>query len=252
MKAQFKYSFITGMHIRLPVFAVIAAMILIFGVLGSLGLLPEAAHITAVSLGGVAIAVMMTVGIMGDVSIARRMFRAPDAYLHALTPAPRGNTLLTSLVAMLTLDAVPLTAVIIGEIWLSFNLAGENVWRVVWSGIHGAWREILPWLWYIPCLLLGYLLIVLVILFCVTVKKSLFYKKAASGFLSFLLGCGCFYLISLLYIVLAPFGWIERFGVYITIHLSDVAVLPLTLLTALEVIGLFVLTAKLLERKINI
>jgi len=58
MKVQFKYAIRAGLYARGPVFAVIFIMELIFIVLGSLGILPLAAQITAVSLGGTAIAVM--------------------------------------------------------------------------------------------------------------------------------------------------------------------------------------------------
>ena len=252
MKAQFKYSFLTGLHVRLPVFAVITVMMLVFGVLGSLGLLPEAALITAVSLGGVSIAVMMAFNIQSDVVIARRMFRAPDAYLYALTPARRGHTLFSSLITMLVLDIVTFAVIVTGEIWLSLNLAGNSLGQAFLGGISGAWSELLPWLWWIPYAIFVDLLIVQVVVFSAVAGKSILYKKPASGFLSFLLACGCFYLWSLLNLILAPFGSLERFGVFFTVNLNGAGVIPLILLTALEATGLFVLTAKLLERKINI
>jgi len=250
VKAQFKYSILAGLFARLPVFVSRCVILLVFGGLGSLGLLPSAAHITAVSLGGVGIAVMMAFDIIGDVAIARRMFRAPDAYLCALTPAPRRNTLLASLIAMLVMDFVSLAVVIGGEVWLSLNLAGQYIGSVIWGGTDGV--NFLPGLWALLYALFGYLLIVLIILFCVTAAKSVLYKKAASGLLAFLLGCGCVWLWNLLNLVLAPFGQVDRFGVFFTVYLGSAGAAPLILLTALEAAGLFILTANLMERKMNI
>jgi hypothetical protein len=64
MKAQFKYAFITGLPFRGAAFAFIFVMDAVFIALGSLGLLPFAAKVTAVSLGGVAIAAMMVFDII--------------------------------------------------------------------------------------------------------------------------------------------------------------------------------------------
>jgi len=75
----------------------------------------------------------------------------------------------------------------------------------------------------------------------------------ASGFLAFLLACGCFYVVSLLQLLLAPFGEVGWQGFLIVITLSPGAAGPLlTLLTLIEAAGLFVLTSKLMERKINL
>jgi hypothetical protein len=254
MKAQFKYAFLAGHQIRGSVFAVIFTMNLVFIVLGSLGLLPFAAHVTAVSLGGVAIAVMMAVNIIGDITIVRRLFYSPEAYLHALTPVPRWKTLLASIVAIISQDIVSMTIVITQQVWLSLNLAGVH--DVVQNFIRNemSTQELFLTFWLILFVIAGYLLIINLILFCVTAKRSIFFKKPVSGLLTFLFGCACVYIINLLQFILAPFGSIERFNVFFIITLSaDGAGFPVyTLLILLEAIGLFVLTSKLMERRINI
>ena len=253
MKAQFKYAFRAGLNIRLPVFAVIFTMDTVFIILGSLGLLPFAALVTAVSLGGVAIAAMLAVNVIADVFIARRMFLAPEAYLHALTPVPRRKILLASVIAITVLDLITMTFVISAEVWLSFNLAGGGYWHMVWEFLKNNSQDLVYLLWCVLLLVAGYMLMITIIMFCVTAKKSIFFKKPASGFLAFLLGCGCVYAISLLQLVLAPFSGIERYGLLIVLNIERGAVFPVyVLLTLIEAAVLFVLTSKLMERKINI
>jgi len=253
MKAQFKYAFLAGLNVRGQVFAVIFIMNTVFITMGSLGLLPLAAHITAVSLGGVAIAVMLAADIGGDVFIARRMFSAPEAYLHALSPVPRRKILLASVITMAVLDIVSMAVVITQEVWLSFNLAGDSIKQLVWDFIHSESSYLIYALWCVLFLISAYLLLMMIIMFCVTMKKSVFFKMPVPGLLAFLLACGCFYVISLLQLVLVPFGDVQRYWLLIIITLNSGAAVPLLiLLTLLEAAALFILTSKLMERKINL
>ena len=114
MKAQFKYVLRTGLLLRGGVFAIIFVMDLVFITLGSLGLLPFAAQITAVSLGGLAIAAMMAANIVCDVSIAGCMFSTPEAYMYALAPSPRWKLLLSSVIVMAAMDIITMAIVITG------------------------------------------------------------------------------------------------------------------------------------------
>jgi hypothetical protein len=252
MKAQFKYAFKTGLTFRGAAFTVIFAINAVFIFLGSLGLLPFAAKVTAVSLGGVAISVMLVFDIIGDIAIIRRMFSVPEAYLYALTPSPRREILLASVIVAAILDIVTMAVVITAEVWLSFILAGEEVWRNVRDFINANGSYLLYGLWYVLLLAAGYLLLMMIILFCITAKKSIFYTIPASGLLAFLLGCVCCYIVSLLQLVLFPFGSVDRYGLLIILMLGNNALPFYALLTLLEAAALFVITSKLMERKINL
>ena len=256
MKAHFKYIFRSSLSTRGGVFIVIFLMYLVFITLGSLGVLPLAAQITAVSLGGVAIAVMSVVNIVDDVAIIRRMFSAPGAYLLALTPAPRRKTLLASVIAMMMMDIITMAIVISGEVWLAMMLAGEvsgNALRIAFDVIRNLDIPVLLYTLFGAFMLVaGYLLIMMTILFCITVKKSILYKKPASGLLTFLLACGCIYIFSLLGLLMAPFGTVNTYGMFINITLGSEVMPIYALLLLLEVAGLFIITSKLMERKMNI
>jgi hypothetical protein len=106
--------------------------------------------------------------------------------------------------------------------------------------------------WYAALLVAGYLLLMMVIIFCITVKMSFLYRIPASGLLTFLLGCVCFYIVSLLQLVLFPFGFIDRYGFIIMLVLQNSALPFYALLMLLEAAALFVITSKLMERRINL
>ncbi|MCL1872700.1 MAG: hypothetical protein FWF85_01110 [Clostridiales bacterium] len=252
MKAQFKYALLSGFQPRATVFAVIFVINLVFIILGSLGWLPFAAKITAVSLGGTAIAVMMVVNIIGDVAIIRRMFAPPEAYLYALIPAPRQHILLASVITMMVMDIITMAVVIVAEIWLSLLIAGDSFWQVVWDiGIADA-SVVLSVIVGTFCLIAGYLLIMMVILFGVTARKSIFYQKSGGGWLTALLILAVIYAISLIPVILAPFGTVSRFGLFWSIELNNVGSILYYLLYLIEAAALFVFTSKLMERKMNI
>ena len=253
MKRQIKYAFLAGLSFRGPVFIVIFMMNSVFIGLGLAESLPFPAHVTAVSLGGIAIAVMLAANISGDISIFRKMFSAPEAYLLMLTTAPRRKTLLAGIITAAIMDTITMAFAIFAEVWLALNLAGSVVWQAVWNaagfGINHFYSLSILFLW----MMVSYIFLITVILFCVTMKKSLFFKLPASGFLAFLTACCCFFITNLLQIVLAPFNETLRYGPFIFITANSAAALPvMILLTAFESAVLFIVTSKLMERRMNI
>jgi len=254
MKNQFKYAIRAGLYVRGPVFVVIFVMNTIFVTLGMLDLLPLPALITAVSLGGVAVAVMLCANIGSDVMIIRRMFTSPEAYLFALTPVPKWKTLLASIITMFVMDIVSMAFVIITQVLLSFNMIGfDQMWNIVVYGFNELSFVSSYTIWGIILFIAGYFLVLMVILFCITAKKSFLYKKPASGLLTFLLACLCFYAVNLIQAIFIPFGTVNTFGPFIMITVKSAIAFPLlTLFFLLEAGVLFVFTSKLMERKMNI
>ena len=257
LKAQFKYTFLNGIYIRGPVFAVIFMMNILLIILSSAGILPFAAHVTAVSLSGVAVAVMFVANIIGDVTIALRLFGSPDAYLLTLTPAPRWKSFMAGIITMTLMDFITIAVVLGAVTLLSINFAAtlgfNEIWNMVFRAINENPSYIADGIRGITLLLPGYLLVLSIILLCVTAKKSIFYKMPASGFLSFLLGCLCVYAVSISQLLLAPFGTVNRFGIFIIISLSSNMIFPAYfLLLLLEAVILFVITSKLMEKRMNI
>ena len=229
-------------------------MNLVFITLGSIGWLPLAGQITAVSLGGIAIAAMMTINIISDVGVFRRMFSAPGAYLYALTPAPRKHILLASVIAAMVMDLVTMTVVITGEVWLSLSLtlASDNDWHILMNAISANPSAMLYVLWGILLSIVSYLLCMMFLLFIITTRKSIFYQKRGGKLLNILLALGTIYALNLLQIILAPFGEVSRFGLFFTVSIDGAGVALYILLTFIEAAALFVITSRLMERKMNI
>jgi hypothetical protein len=257
VKAQFKYAFIAGLSIRGHVFAVIVLMNAVFIALGSMGRLPVAAQITAISLSGISICVMAVVNIIGDVNVVRRMYSAPGAYFCALTPVPRWKTLLASLLAMAVMDIVTMAAAISGTAWISLQLyAGQRFFGDVVSGArlssYAVFPDILFGFWLAVLLLAGYFLTWMVILFCVTAHKSLFFGKTAGGLLTAALAVGLIYVLQAMGILLAPFGEVVRWGFYITVTVGRAGMVANGILGLLQAAALFCATTALMERKMNL
>ena len=254
MKAQFKYTFINGLYVRGTIFAVIFLINLVFITLGALGLLPLAAMITGVSLSGVAVGVMSVTNIVSDIGILRRLFSAPGAYLHALTPSPRWKILLASVLAILVMDVVSMTVAITGVTWMSLILAG-NFYDITSLFRYLSLIDVPVVLYGIGSILsviAGYLLFLMIILSCIVVKKSVFYQKRGGVFFTVLFVIGVLYLLSLSQFLLAPFGHISRDWWYFTVHIGGAGVIAYGILTFIQATALFLASAHLMERKINI
>ncbi|MCL2093656.1 MAG: hypothetical protein FWH12_05605 [Treponema sp.] len=256
MKAQFKYATLNGIYIRLPVFAVIFIMNMVFIVLGSRGLLPLAAHITAVSLGGLGLGLMLAANIIGDITIARRILGSPEGYLLLLCPTPRWKMLLSGVLTMTWMDLVSMIIISIQVAILSINLAdtvSPGVWEFTRIALSQSSDYLPAGIWSILLTCSSYLLGLLIVLFSVCSAKSILKSLPAPGFFAFLLGCLCLYGVNLSQILLGPLGTVSRFGLFITISFPGFEWLPLLVLLFLaQAAGLFILTSKFLEQRIDI
>jgi hypothetical protein len=252
MKTQIKYAFLSGFHMRGIAFAVVFAVNFVFCALATAGLLPLAAQITAVAVSGMSVAVMFIFNVIRDIAVFHRMFAAPGAYLYALTPVPRWKTLLSSVIAVTVMDVVSMTVACIGTVWLSLTLAGEGIMRLFWDAVRNSGSEVFFGILMVLLLLAGYLLFLTAILFCVTMRKSVFYPIPAGGLLTALTAVGVFYAVSVTPLLLAPFGSVTWFFGFITVSLGGAGLVMYLLLTLLQAAALFIATAILMERKINL
>ena len=254
MKAQFKYAFISGLHIRGIVFAVILIINLFFIILGLLGLSPLPAMITGVALSGMGISVMTITNIISDIGIIRRLFAAPGAYVYALTPTHRGSTLLASVAAIAVMDIVSMTVVTTGVTWQGLMLAGRYV--DIWGFIRNFHIFDGSYFAFITGVVLttfaGYLLVLMFITACIVVKRSIFYQKSAGVLLTALCAIGALYVFSLSNFLLVPFGYVSRDLWFFTVSIDGSASIAYGILTLIQAFALFLVSAKLMERKLNI
>ena len=252
-KSLFSYAFRAGMSPRLYAFAVILVMNLAFIIPGLFGVLPGPALITGVSLSGTAIAVMAVFNIIGDISISSSLFSASNAPFYALTPAPRKNTLLACVLAMLITDFVTMAISIAGVITLSINLggfySGDNIWALVYRNAASyATNALLP----VALLIAAYLFIMMLIIFCRAFRNSHLYNKRAGGFLAFLLAVGIYYLSTVSVLLLAPFGTVTRVLGWFQVTVGHLGTGMYALLLLIFAAVMFILTSSIMERKMNI
>ena len=238
MKALIKYSLLACLYSRGAVFAVIFIMNTIFILLGSFNLLSNAAFTWAVALGGLGLAVMFFSNIKSNIAVAGRMFTAPKVYLYVLTPAPRWKILLANITAMIVMDLLTMISVILTLRWLAFNMRRIGLSENFNITIYGQEAHLSISPWFTLFLFANYLLVMMIILFCATAKKSIFFKLPASGFLAFLLACGCFYITNLLQMVLAPFTQVTRDGIFMSISFNETTILLIILLLILRILCL--------------
>jgi len=262
MKALFKYSLKADASGRLITFAVILVMNLAFIIPGLFGVLPLAALITAVSLSGTAIGVMSVFNIIGDISIIRSMFSAPGAVFYALTPVSRSKRLLANSITMFVIDAVTMTFSIVSVIILALMLGSRYVEFSVWEMVL-QWELLvqndligLPAFGYVllsfALLVAAYLLVMTAIMFCLAMRKSVFYNSRVGALFTFLLAVGLFYVYSISPLLLIPFGDVTFWYGFITVTVGYLGMGMYAVLTLIFAAVLFVLTSRLFERKVNI
>jgi len=252
----FYYAFRAGATPRLIAFAVIFIMNLAFIIPGLFGMLPLAAQITAVSLSGTAIGAMAVFNIVGDASIIRHMFTAPGAIFYALAPVPRKMTLLASIIAMFIMDSITMVISIISVVILSINLGAYysdiDIWGEIatytTSDLGGAVNILLGF----ALIVAAYLFVIMLIIFCKAMRKSIFFSKTAGGLLTFLTGVGVFYLMTLSPLLVAPFGDVSFFYGFITVTVGNLGMGMYTIIMFMISAALFLLSSKLFERKINL
>jgi len=253
MKALIKYTIRADMSGRLIAFAAIFVMNLAFIIPGLFGLLPLAAQITAVSLSGTAIGVMSVFNIIGDISIIRSMFFSPGAVFYAITPAPRKKRLCVGLTTMFLTDFITMTFSIVSVVILALILGNDYVDGSIWVMASESFPHIAPNV-IIPIAqgVVYYLFVMMLIIFGITMRKSVFYSKRAGGLLAFLVAIGIYYLSTVSALLVAPFGHVSFFFGFITVTVGYLGMGLYVLLILLFAVALFILTARLLERKLNI
>lgn len=254
MKAQFKYTLLAGLHIRGIVFLVIFLMNLAFIILGAFGVLPLAANVTAVVFAWVGMYVMFIANVVSDIGIIRRLFSAPNAYLSALTPLNRGKTLLASVIAITIMDVVSMAVAISGATWLSLRLVGNffDIFGFIRNVAIMEFSYTVFSLGSVLLLISGYLLVLMFIIACVAVRKSLFYQKRAGKLLTVAVAIGAMYVISISPLLLVPFGTVHYNWGFFHISFGVSGMFAYGVLSLVQAFVLFIIASKLMERKLNI
>lgn len=248
MKAQFKYAFRAHLTLRSAALAGTLIMNLVFGVLGYFDVYGANGKVTATVLSSLALCTMIAICFVTDYEMLNSMCSTPAGYVTVLPPVKSWKIILPKVITILAEDVVCFVIAISGVVLQALILSGE-MGEVLRNGID--WVS----LWILPVLLLGYIYLILIVLFGIVLSKSLFYSLRARSFLAVLAVAATAYVFSLLDIVLTPFGVLENVHMFYSVSLTagaNVGFIAYLLLSACKSAVLFLASSYLMERKINL
>ena len=233
---------------RTAAFIVMAAVNVFFIVWTALVPWNLALYIVGVSLSGCALCALFIFQILGDASIDRYVFKAPQGYAVNLFPVNSWKLLLSRTIAIVAQDVIGLALGVAGTTYLSLQLGGvgERVMR---------YFDFETILCGVLLFIVMYTLVVLAVAFARILSSSVFYTMKGRGILSLLTTLLALYALSFLDFLAAPFGYVQSFGTMFIINvdygLSLGAIVYLLALLA-QCAVLFIVSSRLMERKINL
>jgi len=252
MKVQFKYAFRQSLSQRLSGFAIMVLINLVFGIIGYFGLLPAGIVITGVVFSSLALTAIFVTNIIADAVSLRSVFGAPHGYLTALTPVKSHRILFARVVTIICEDVIALAVGIFGVLWQAFVLAG-----LIGTGIDpGNYLLVLQeCIQIIGLALFEYVFIVMLVIFGVVLKRSIFFGKRGGGWLALLGVASAAWLLFLLNFALIPFAPYENWWLFFSITLVpgfNAGTFVYALTALIRIAALFYASSELLERRINL
>jgi hypothetical protein len=226
----------------------------VFGLLAFFGVLPFAGAVTAVSLSGVGIAVVVLINLVSDISSMKSILGSPSGYTYALTPVRGGKILFARMLAIIIQDIIMIGISILGCVWLSISLyklantryidgeiIGDSNYEIVLETFIGGLVGVIQLIY-----------IFVVIVFCFVIKNSLLFRIKGRSILCILCGAGVYWILSLLDFILIPFADVQRFFFVFNILIYDIrGVVIYGIIGLVKTIILFLITANLFERRYN-
>jgi hypothetical protein len=255
MKAQFKYALRSGLSLRAAAFAIMALINLPFGLLGYLGFLGYGAMVVAVILSSLAFCGVFAVNIIADVGSLKFIFGTPHGYLHALTPVKSWKTLLARTAAIVIEDSIAICAGVLGIAWQSLNLADEAIGISTLNISVSGYDSFFSALAGIGVSLILYAYVLMLVVFGVTLKQSVFAGLRGKSVLALLCVAAAVWVLSLADFLLVPFGALTNWGMFFYIELPGgfgAGSMVYVILLMARVSALFAASAAMIERKIEL
>jgi hypothetical protein len=246
-----KYSARQGLGMRLWTLAAVLVLNGVFISLGAAGV-HIAAAIIGVVLSSLALAGVFVVVVIADVLMLRSLFSAPVAYPTLLVPEPGWKTLLSRIIPMAVFDILSLTIGIAGIVVQAIALDDRTISLLAVFKPDFEFDVLLTTGIYV---IATYLLLILSICFVWVLIKSVFFRTKLKGLLAVASFFAAHYLLSLLLLPLLAVTPYDRFGFFFYIGISagfNAGAICYLLLLLLQTFILFVVTARLIERRINL
>jgi|GEM_PF-646274 len=258
MKAQFKYAFLQSMTLRLTALAIVVLFNLVFGLLGYFRIINNAVITTAVVFSSLSIAGLFVINIIADVKSFNGIFGSPEGYLNALTPVKGRYTLFARAAAAVVEDNLALIVAVCGVVLQSFILTGlinRSVSALGASLTIQANTSLGEIISAVGAVMLGYAYIIMLILFGVALKNSVFFGIRGKSWLGLLGVAAAAWVLNLLNFILWPFASFDRFWFIYSVNLTqgiNAGTIVYALINLIRVVALYCATSALLERRLNL
>ena len=250
MSDQIKYSARYGLELRLFTFLAVIVLNVAFAFLGYNNIYGTGGKITAIVLSSLAATGVCVVCLIADIQSVRGIFSAPTGYNMGLVPVAGWKILLGRIIPMVAFDLVSIAAAASGVVIQTFihtRLSLQAVGAVIDSGYL---------LWSGAAVFLEYLSFLNLIFLTLAISKSVLFRFRGRGFLTFLAFLLIAYAHTLSYLVLGLVAPLSYYGyglftisIYAGLNVGMVSYLLLTLLTSGV---MFLLTARMIERRLNL
>jgi hypothetical protein len=249
MKAQYKYALRHGVVLRYTTFGIVFAINLVFGMMAFFDVLPFAAAVTAVSLSGTGLGVVVIVNLIAGAANIGSILSSPSAYIYALAPVKNSKVLFARLSAVVVHDFLTLAVNIFGVVWLSLYLAGTA---------SGSGQLLLQYILaseVLTAFFLGlayYTYLYTLIVFCIVVKNSLLFSIKGRALLAIICGFATYWVLSFMDFSLIPFADVFRWGLFFNLSIYTITgTIVHGMLVLLKAAILFFVTSKLMDRRMN-
>ncbi|MDR2909194.1 MAG: hypothetical protein LBU86_04870 [Oscillospiraceae bacterium] len=246
MMTQIKYSLRNNFSRRLTGILITLVVNLGFFLAWQMGARHPAVQIVGVVLSGLSLVALIVVSVISDVATVRDIFRAPNGYSLMLAPVPGWKLLAGRVISIVLCDTVSYVAAITGVVIQGLLLAGAR----------NIFPRMVPYAGFAAVVFAaGYLLLILAIFFSEALRASVFHTMRGKGWLSVAATCLLLYAMSFANLLLIPFAATQRFGLFVSIWLPvgfSAGTAVSVAITLAQAAVLFILTAKCIERKINL
>ncbi|MCL1917372.1 MAG: hypothetical protein FWG14_03495 [Peptococcaceae bacterium] len=256
MLNQIKYSARQNLGLRVWAFGSVLVLNVVFIALGALGMSGLAGMIMSVmgaSLTSLALTGLLVVIVIADVQAFRSLFAAPGAYTTLLVPAPGWKILLGKIIPMAVFDLAALGIGAAGVVVQGLSVANMSLeWGEEIGSLEFGFGE------WMASLLSGagnYLLLIISIFFVCALVKSVFFRARVKGLLGVASFFAVYYVLNLLDMPLIAMAPYSRFGPFFSVDIAigfNVGMVSYLLLMLIKIVVLFLATAHLLDRRINL
>lgn len=246
MGKLYKYAFLNNRNLRL-----VSLGIIVFGniALALIAKMGYAAEVVATVFSSLILTFAVVCVVVDTISIEKALFKSPSAYITHLTPQPAWKKLLSYSSVTWLYGIVIFVLALLGLLWQSFTLSNYSPDMSMLYGNAG--EVILPAL----AIVLGVIYICVFAYYWEALNASLFSSKKGGKLLAVLVAIASVYVLSQLNWVFLAFGSFEFQGIFVFVNLNlgiNAGTIVYFGLLVVKSVALFIATAHLLERRINL